>query len=365
MVLKTVAALESRTFLTPKACGVIYEDGVYAARVIKQKGSKLKVKYAEGSTETVMLQDVWLFPDNVKIGTKPLDESQAQALTDKYIKAIDIPQNLRVYEIKPIHVYEWHMLQHGDRKSYMWLTETLWSHFNDHKFSNGLRTCKLKLGRDSGTGFKKRGHWSPRKRELVLSPRLFNGHFEDYLNTLLHECCHQAVTDISQIPTETQNKGHGPVWAGYMEQVGLDPEQYDKTANFNYMSDSEKDQFGEIIDQAKRIQKLPEGKKDFGKVVWAFFKDKGIEHPHLGTFFEYKVASRTGVTRKYAFVIPDEGKLGFRAFDLKAHHKVYEPEPSDLTADALDRVATAARKAVRRFNMGYRRQAKRASSRRR
>ena len=119
----------------------------------------------------------------------------------------------------------------------------IWHYWNQHKFQNQMEEPTLGFLRDMGIQMRKRGLWRHgginNIRELMISPRLFNARFDVFAEVFLHEMCHQAVSEIDKV-RETANKGHGPLWAGWMRKVGLEPKRYDTTDNVEYMTPQER-----------------------------------------------------------------------------------------------------------------------------
>ncbi len=121
----------------------------------------------------------------------------------------------------------------------------IWSYWNQHKFQNQMDIPTLGFLKDVGLKMRKRGVWRHgginNIREILITPRLFNARFDVFAEIFLHEMCHQAVSEINKV-RETANKGHGPLWAGWMRKVGLEPNRYDKTDNVEYMTPQERAQ---------------------------------------------------------------------------------------------------------------------------
>ena len=119
------------------------------------------------------------------------------------------------------------------------MMKRIWNGLNQSKFQTKLKIPNLVLLRNTGASMRLRGTWHPIRRALSISPRLFNSKPEIFLETFLHEMCHQATTEISQVYNEAEG-GHGPVWKGWMRKVGLDPNRYDRHANDQYANEDER-----------------------------------------------------------------------------------------------------------------------------
>lgn len=110
---------------------------------------------------------------------------------------------------------------------------------NQAIFDNRMRMPRVRFFKEQkANSFRKRGHWSPRDREIALGRRLFNASEIHVLNTFVHEMCHQAVTDIDR--TIDPNGGHGPNWIRWMKIAGIPPDRYDTTDQMEYMNEEER-----------------------------------------------------------------------------------------------------------------------------
>lgn len=110
---------------------------------------------------------------------------------------------------------------------------------NQAIFDNRMRMPRVRFFKEQkANSFRKRGHWSPRDREIALGRRLFNASEIHVLNTFVHEMCHQAVTDIDR--AIDPNGGHGPRWIAWMQKSGIPPDRYDTTDQMEYMNEEER-----------------------------------------------------------------------------------------------------------------------------
>jgi predicted SprT family Zn-dependent metalloprotease len=105
-------------------------------------------------------------------------------------------------------------------------------------FSGKLKTCGLALSKDMGTTFRRRGVWFSARRLIKISPRLFLGDEGHVLYTLVHEMCHQWVSEVDRVVDRTAG-GHGHNWQTIMRKVGLTPSRYSKYDNEEFMTDAE------------------------------------------------------------------------------------------------------------------------------
>lgn len=110
---------------------------------------------------------------------------------------------------------------------------------NNAIFNDRMRMPRVRFFKEQqANSFRKRGHWSPRDREIAIGRRLFNASEIHVLNTFVHEMCHQAVTDIDR--TIDPNGGHGPNWIRWMKIAGIPPDRYDTTDQIEYMNEEER-----------------------------------------------------------------------------------------------------------------------------
>lgn len=115
-----------------------------------------------------------------------------------------------------------------------------YDYFNRKRFNGLLTRPNLMLLKDvNAAKMKLRGLWVPATRDLKISPNLFNAPHEGWVNrVLIHEMCHQEVTDHRG--GESEEKGHGPKWRAAMLRTGLTPSRFDTESNETYMDKQEK-----------------------------------------------------------------------------------------------------------------------------
>ena len=103
--------------------------------------------------------------------------------------------------------------------------------------------------------FRSHGKWNKETRTISITPRIFNGNYEQAKKLMLHEMCHQAVTDIENT-VENVKQGHGPLWSKWMKHVGLNPERYvPKEEHENLMTKEEKERIEKIKDKERDLKK--------------------------------------------------------------------------------------------------------------
>ncbi len=114
--------------------------------------------------------------------------------------------------------------------------DLIYTKANSLFFHNRMTRPVLYLMKDMGTSFRGRGYWQPSRRKIGISPRLFLSNEEQVLTTLVHEMCHQAVSEIDRVPTDN----HGPHWNDWMRKCGLTPSRYSQYDNETYMTEGER-----------------------------------------------------------------------------------------------------------------------------
>lgn len=120
--------------------------------------------------------------------------------------------------------------------------------FNHTRFGGKLSKPKLVITSSGSTALnlKNRGVWYSATREIHISIHLFKAPYEGWANNvLIHEMCHQFVTDF--LGGESEEKGHGPKWRATMLKAGLSPSRYDSTPNSMYMNDRERRKHGKEL----------------------------------------------------------------------------------------------------------------------
>ena len=123
-----------------------------------------------------------------------------------------------------------------DKIKYM---EFVWGRANDLLFANKMNKPLFAVLKNMGiTHFKGLGGWNAGLRRLRVSPRLFNATQSHTIATIVHEMCHQAVSDIER--TSEGNGGHGPIWESYMRKCGLVPSRYSKTDRMEFLTEEER-----------------------------------------------------------------------------------------------------------------------------
>ena len=123
----------------------------------------------------------------------------------------------------------------------------VWEKANDVLFSVRMlmpHFQMLKVMRD----VKSLGSWTPNKRLLKISPRLFNATQAHAITVIVHEMCHQAVSELDKVHSALEgNGGHGPRWNNWMRHCGLSPDRYNKDDASTFLTEEEKDKRALLI----------------------------------------------------------------------------------------------------------------------
>lgn len=114
----------------------------------------------------------------------------------------------------------------------------VWNNANKGLFDSKLIIPKISLLK-AMKNFRGLGYWRASTRDLKISPRMFNASQAQIVTTLVHEMCHQAVSEIDHVRDRTAG-GHGPNWIAWMRKCGLDAHRYNTDDRTDFMSDSEK-----------------------------------------------------------------------------------------------------------------------------
>jgi len=112
----------------------------------------------------------------------------------------------------------------GDEDQMMLFIERRWNTHNAKHFEGKLKRPTFQFKRSNASAH---GTWWPSKQTLELNKGMFNTDEHHFDEVLLHEMCHQAVTEISKVSSKDEGaQGHGPVWSKWMIHCGLKPERY-------------------------------------------------------------------------------------------------------------------------------------------
>lgn len=183
----------------------------YTALVTKVEDKSYKVTWGDGSSGELAKGPFVIVVDlpAPQVPPMPFSTVKKHLLTKRKPKA-EVPAPVVNPKDKlkeaPVHVPQHladaypHLGDHtlANRKKQLWFMDQLWRYYNQDKFHGKLKPCKLELMKAANPkSMKLRGYWSGGSRTLSLSPRLFNANLKTFVAILLHEMCHQAVSDVS------------------------------------------------------------------------------------------------------------------------------------------------------------------------
>ncbi len=147
----------------------------------------------------------------------------------------------------------------GTEKQMLDFNKRLWHAFNKMKFGGVMHEPKFAL-MPVKDRMKTLGRWTPSRRLLEIGARHYFGLPELFVETFLHEMCHQAVSEIDKADEHAFDQGHGPKWKSWMLHVGLKPSIKSYEAETSFMNTSEKtrlkDQTGVDVDKALPKQEM-------------------------------------------------------------------------------------------------------------
>jgi hypothetical protein len=216
---RTLSNVEAKTLYTP-------------AKVVKTDlplTPKEKAKVTKVETAKVVLAPVKPLPANV--GINP-DRKGKQVLLDLYEKCGDAELFTKA----------------SSPAAKLFYLKTVYRNANQHIFGDRLAFPTIYLMKvQKTTSFRGRGVWKPGRRELGVSPRLFNAGEAHVLSTFIHEMCHQAVSELDKVNDRTAG-GHGPNWTAWMHKTGIPAARYDATDHTEYMTDAEKNSHVAMMD---------------------------------------------------------------------------------------------------------------------
>ncbi len=166
------------------------------------------------------------------------------------------------------------------------LMREAWTYFNHQVFGGRLKPAHMRLMRTVGAERKHTlGTWSAGTRTLSIQPTTFKGPLATFVETFVHEMCHQAVTDINQT-RDSGPGGHGPLWSAWMRKCGLSPNSFMTINRDEFMDTDEKEAYRQkIAEREAQRQKADEEQHKYrhmwspqdGKPAIARINDKYVE----------------------------------------------------------------------------------------
>lgn len=185
-----------------------------------------------------------------------------------------------------------------------------YDYFNRTRFSSRLTKPNIALLKDvDALRMRLRGLWTPRTRTLSISPNLFNAPHEGWVNrVLIHEMCHQEVTD--HYGGEREEGGHGPKWKASMLRAGLTPNRYDMESNETYMDKKEKKAYQQALDKRKPFLDALQNLRQERQPVTRVAKGLKVVFPDsTGTLLEGEVVGKSTLGPKYYAVKLSSGEI--------------------------------------------------------
>jgi hypothetical protein len=150
---------------------------------------------------------------------KPVDDVPSDKDEREGHAAVKIAMNANFFELAQEEKSDDHKLKY---------LKHAYTVLNNVKFSGKLKIPNLRFLKQISSGkFRQAGHWNPTKREMAFNRRLFLKAELAVLMTLLHEQCHQYVSEVLKGNDRTEG-GHGPQWQQAMRDVGLTPNRYNQ-----------------------------------------------------------------------------------------------------------------------------------------
>lgn len=152
--------------------------------------------------------------------------------------------------------------KNGSKKEKLDFIKGAWDWYNKKYFGEELKPAKIRLLKQT-KNMRKSGHWSIKGRELAITPRVFNADIKEFKELMLHEMCHQAVTDINMLPNaHIYMGGHGEPWQEWMKKVGLNPDRYMSSERAEtYLNKQEKQELEEKKQKAATRELLEIARK--------------------------------------------------------------------------------------------------------
>ena len=128
-----------------------------------------------------------------------------------------------------------------------------WLFYNKKYFTGKLKWGGVYAQKNtSATKLRRLGAYFPYQNYITLHPRLVNAGEKEFIATLLHEMCHQAVHQIDK-PSGKYDI-HGPLWIKWMKRCKLPTNAIDTNPSISYMDTKEKKLY--IANKEKKEKEL-------------------------------------------------------------------------------------------------------------
>jgi hypothetical protein len=231
----------------------------YYIGTITRSGAKVSITFDDGDKHSFSKSSIKL----MGIGTKKKRKSEIPAkqlhkwLADGSPKKKPIKRKIqKVVIIKKDAFLKVKLGSNGEKLQFL---REEWARLNKSAFKEKLTSCVIRFLKKMSTGkMRQHGHWEPGRRVLAFNIRVFNSTRGQLEKLILHEMCHQAVTDIDKVIDRTKG-GHGPNWVAWMRKVGLDPDRYvSKEDHLNLLTEEERK---EKISEEQKDKNLKEEAK--------------------------------------------------------------------------------------------------------
>lgn len=272
--MKILISLAAATFKKGDRVIVKIKNNEWHTATVKSFRTKLRIDFDDGDDAIVDPEDFGLVKPLVKdkVSKKPLTNLEAKALytavreprpkrpekkltlkpTTNLPANVGLDPNRRGKQV-PVDLY----LKCGNHSAFansktasmkLYYLHYAYNKANEAIFGNQLNIPEIYLMKTQKMqSFRGRGIWKAGRRQIGVSPRLFNAGEAHVLSTLIHEMCHQAVTEIDKVIDRSQG-GHGPNWVAWMQKTGIPPSRYDTTDHMEYMTDAEREHHDKVQD---------------------------------------------------------------------------------------------------------------------
>lgn len=230
--------------------------------------------------------------------------------------------------------------QAGNTTDRLGFLNMLWKELNETNFENAMVLPTMRFLKDMGSRGRRLAHWNPRLRELGFAPRLFNAPLNVILETMLHEMCHQAVSEITKVK-ETTNGGHGPNWIRWMVRVGLDPKRYDTNDALVYVPDDEKEAFIKQRQEMEQRRAELENQKETMNRLWRIQPNTPALGAFNGSFTPGLIVCSTNATNtSWAFLPAGSFKVGYYTLSSEVFYELTDADKIALcNTDLMKRLA--------------------------
>ncbi len=201
---------------------------------------------------------VYVVPEIGRLGVSP-SNSVLRLIADKVSeKPVTNDDHVNPLPIPPEYSKAFEQAKVTPTKQVPYLKK-LWQFFNREKFGHKMVEPAILCSKippfprmkSTTSGAYSQGYGARSASVIWINQRIFNAREHIFLETLVHEMCHQAVAEIDRNQLDGD---HGPNWKSWMTRCGLKPLKYDLTDQIEYM-DSKQAKILEIEKNAKKLGK--------------------------------------------------------------------------------------------------------------